>query len=78
MGAKKLRGTYQSINIYIESYQSYNEVLPNQSTQEFIVALTQLIPRRGKASVIYTDNKKTFVAASKWFGKINNNEEIQN
>ena len=47
------------------------EFLPNQSTQEFIMALKQLIPRKGRASVIYSDNTKTFVAASRCAGKIN-------
>ena len=31
--------------------------------------LKQLIVRRGRASVVYSDNVKTFVAASKWTGK---------
>ena len=29
------------------------ELVPNQSTQEFIMALKQIIARRGRASVIY-------------------------
>ena len=34
----------------------YLERLPNQSTQEFIMALKRLIARRGKGSVIYLGN----------------------
>ena len=45
------------------------ELLQNPSTQEFILALKQLIARRDNASVIYSENAKTFVAASKWIVK---------
>ena len=37
------------------------EILPNQSAQDFIIPLKQLIVRRGRASVVYSDNVKTFV-----------------
>ena len=53
------------------------QVLPNQSTQEIIMALKRLIARRGRASVIYSGNEKAFVAASKWIIKIKNDEEMQ-
>ena len=45
------------------------ELLQNQSAQEFILALKQFIARRGRASVIYSDNAKTFAEASKWLVK---------
>ena len=35
------------------------------------MALKRLIARRGRASAIYSDNAKTFAAASKWSGKFN-------
>ena len=41
------------------------------------MALKQLIAGRGRASVIYSDNSITFVAASKWIGKINIDEKMQ-
>ena len=54
----------------MQSSRSINlEILPNQSAQDFIMPLKQLIVRRGRASVVYSDNVKTFVAASKWTGK---------
>ena len=53
------------------------EVLPNQTTQQFIYALKLLIARRGRPKVIYSDNTKTFVAASKWIEKINKDELMQ-
>ena len=46
------------------------EVLPNQTTQELIHALKRLIARRGRPKFNYSDNAKTFVAASKWIEKI--------
>ena len=53
------------------------EVLPNQTTQEFIHALKRLIARRGEPKVIYSDYAKTFVAASKWIEKINKDKLMQ-
>ena len=53
------------------------ELLSNQSTQEFIMVLKQLIAGGGRASVIYSDITKTFVAASKWISKINRAEKMQ-
>ena len=53
------------------------EVLLNQTTQEFIHAFKWLIARRGRPKVIYSDNAKTFVAASKWIERINKDESVQ-
>ena len=53
------------------------ELLPNQLTQEFIIALKRLITNAGRATVIYSDNAKTFVVASKWSGKVNKDEKMQ-
>ena len=47
------------------------DVLSNQTTQEFIYALKRLITRRGRPKLIYSDNAKTYVAASKLIEKIN-------
>ena len=41
------------------------------------MALKRLIARRGRASVIYSDNAKTFVTASRWIGKTNKDEKMQ-
>lgn len=53
------------------------EILQNQTTHEFIKALKRLIARRGRPKVIYSDNAKTFVAASKWIAKVNKDESMQ-
>ena len=48
----------------------YLELLPNQTMEEFIRSLKQLIARRGRPEKIYSDNGKTFVAAARWLYKI--------
>ena len=41
------------------------------------MALKGLVSRRSRASVIYSDNVNTFVAASKWVAKIKKDEKMQ-
>ena len=53
------------------------EGLPNQTTQEFIHVLKQLIVRSERPKVIYSDKAKTFGPASKWIEKINKDELMQ-
>ena len=53
------------------------EMLSNQTTQEFIHALKRLIARRGRPKLIYSNNAKTFVAASNWIEKINKDDLMQ-
>ena len=53
------------------------EILPNQTTQEFMQALKLLIARRGISKVINSDNAKTFKKASKWIKKVRKDERMQ-
>ena len=53
------------------------EILPNQTTQEFIQALKRLIARRGRQKVIYSDNAKTFEKATKWIKRVYKDEGMQ-
>ena len=46
-------------------------------TGEFIKALKQLIARRGRPQVIYSDNVKAFISTSKWVQKINKDVEFR-
>ena len=46
------------------------EILPSQTTQEFIQALKRLIARRCRPKVIYSDSAKTFEKASKWIKRV--------
>ena len=53
------------------------EILPNQTTQDFIQALKQLIARRGRLKVIYSDNAKMPEKASKWIKSVYKHEGMQ-
>ena len=50
------------------------EVLPDQTSQEFIHATKRVVAKKGREKVLYPDNAKTFVVASKWIEKINKDE----
>ena len=52
------------------------ELVPNQTTEEFITRFKRLIARRGTLEKIYSDNAKTFVASWKWVRKLNKSEEL--
>ena len=53
------------------------ELLSSQTTEEFIKAFKRFIARRGRPQKVYSDNGKSFVAASKWLGGIMKDEKIQ-
>ena len=46
------------------------ELLPNETTSEFIKAFKKLIARKGSPNIVYSDNVKTYVAAAKWIQNI--------
>ncbi|GBM03662.1 hypothetical protein AVEN_134896-1 [Araneus ventricosus] len=54
------------------------ELVPNMSTDSFLLAFRRFISRRGLCSVLYSDNAKTFKKANselrKWWKYINNPE----
>ena len=54
------------------------DLLPSLETKEFIKSLKRLIARRGRPSIIYSDNASTFAAASKWSQKVRRDEELNN
>ena len=54
------------------------ELLSSQTTEEFIKAFKRFIARRGRPQKVYSDNGKSFVAASKWLGGIMRDEKMQN
>ena len=53
------------------------EILPNQTTQEFIQVFKRLIAMRGRPKVIYSDNAETFEKASKWTKRVYKDEGMQ-
>ena len=54
------------------------ELLPDLTTEEFIGSLKRLVARRGRPGKIYSDNGKTFVAASKWLKQVEREERVHN
>ena len=54
------------------------ELLPDQTTENFIKSLKRFIARRGRPLKVYSDNGKTFIVAAKWLNKIMKDEVMQN
>lgn len=52
------------------------EVLFSLETDEFIKSLKRFIARRGRPSLVYSDNGSTFVAASKWLKTVRKDERF--
>ena len=53
------------------------ELLSDQTTEGFMKAFKRFIARRGRPQKVYSDNGRSFVAASKWLACIVRNEKIQ-
>ena len=56
----------------------YLELTTSMETDEFIPTLKRLIARKGRPEKIYSDNAKTFVAASNWLKKAQRDEKFHN
>ncbi|XP_068739951.1 uncharacterized protein [Montipora capricornis] len=54
----------------------YLDLLPSQSTDEFLSSLKRFISRRGRPEKIFSDNGKTFVAAAKWLRNVMKDERL--
>ncbi len=54
----------------------YLEVLDSLETLPFLRSLKRLIARRGRPSLIYSDNAKTFQAAASWLKKVIKDENF--
>ena len=54
----------------------YLEVLKSLETTPFLRSLKRLIARRGRPSLIYSDNAKTFQAAASWLNKVMKDEKF--
>ena len=61
--------TYYSLVVYC-SRAVHLELLPNQTTSEFMKPFKKLIARRGSPNIVYSDNAKTYVAVAKWIQNI--------
>lgn len=53
------------------------ELLSNQATEEFMKAFKRFIARRVRPQKVYSDNRRSFVAASKWFSRVMRDEKMQ-
>ena len=54
----------------------YLDLLPDQSTEEFLHSLKRFVARKGRPEKIFSDNGKTFVATAKWLTRVRNNEKL--
>jgi hypothetical protein len=54
----------------------YLDLLPDQSTEEFLLSLKRFIARKGRPEKIFSDNGKTFVATAKWLKRVRNDEKF--
>jgi len=52
------------------------ELLSNQMTEEYKKAFKRFIARRGRPQKVYSDNRSSFIAASKWLGRIMRDEKM--
>ena len=74
--AKKEQKAYMLILSCSVSATVHLELIPNSKTKEFIKCLKRLVARRGKPTIIYSDNVKSFQAAAKWLKQIIKSEEL--
>ena len=56
----------------------YLDLLPSLETDKFLPCLKRFIVRRGRPSMIYSDNGRTFQAAAKWLDKVQEEEKFHN
>ena len=56
----------------------YLDLLPSLETDKFLPCLKRFIARRGRPSMIYSDNGRTFQAAAKWLDKVQEEEKFHN
>ena len=54
----------------------YLELLPSLETRDFLQSFKRFIARRGRPNKVYSDNAKTFEAASKWLKTAQSDEKF--
>ena len=83
-GPVKYRKKNKEAKSYIVLYScsltrcAFLDLLPSLETTEFLKSLKRFIARRGRPSIIYSDNGSTFLAASKWLKCVRRDEELNN
>ena len=56
----------------------YLDLLPSLETSKFLPCLKKCIARRGRPSIIYSDNDCKFQTAPKWLDKVQDKEKFHN
>ena len=56
----------------------YLDLLPSLETDKFLPCLKRFIARRGRPSMVCSDNGCTFQAAAKWLDKVHEQEKFHN
>ena len=77
--SKKLEGRAYILQLFACSLTRavHLELLTDHTSEGFTECLKRLIARRGRPTKIYSDNGKSFVAASKWLKRIMKDEKTQ-
>ncbi len=73
---KKEKKAYVALYACSLTRAVYLDLLPNQSTEEFLLSLKRFIARKGRPEKIFSDNGKTFVATEKWLKRVRNDEKL--
>ena len=51
------------------------ELLPNQTTDDFIKARKRFVARRARPELMFSGNAKTFIAAERWIKRVSNEDK---
>ena len=54
----------------------YVDLLPDQSTTQFLLSLKRFIARKTCQEKVFSDNGKTFIAVASWLKRIWNDEKF--
>ncbi|XP_028410862.1 uncharacterized protein LOC114533527 [Dendronephthya gigantea] len=74
--AKKEKKAYVALYACSLTRAVYLELLPNQSTDEFLLSLKRFIARKGRPEKVFSDNGKTLLATAKWLRRVQKDEKF--
>ena len=76
--SKNRRETKAYIPLYTCSLNRavYLDLLPDETTQQFLHSLKRFVARRARPEKIFSGNGKTFVSASKWLKRVQRDEKV--
>ena len=75
-GNSKQKKSYMLLFTCSLSRAIYLELVPDQTSEEFVTTFKRLLARRGAPEKIYFDNAKTLIASYKWVKRLNKSEEL--